>query len=338
MIEQNQRYVELDAMKFWGILLVVLGHVTNMFTMSGLYSWIHPSEELSLVSSLIYSFHMPLFVFVSGCVYAYQCEVLNKKLTFVQLISKKAVRLLIPYVFWGFFIMVPLMCYCELRPNVWEYASQGIFLSKDCRHLWFVLMLFLVFVLFWCINKLSEILKFPKWCVLPASFFMYFFANIVPYVFQLSNAFRYLFWFSLGYSFLIYNGAVHKFVVNYISGGVILFMYVALNTQLSIKIPFLATIVAMAGIMLFYHISCDWKNLVKYSFFQVINRNSFGIYLYHVIFIYLLFYWMKGVSLSPYLMCIIVFVASLFLSIFMTELTRMARLQILIGEKRYRGK
>lgn len=327
------RLNELDIMKFWGIILVVLGHLGNMFVSGRLYPEIQYSEKMTYMSAFIYSFHMPLFVFVSGCVYAFQCEVLNRRNTLRQLIGKKSIRLLVPYVFWGVFVMVPLMYACGLRLNICEYAYQGIILSKDCRHLWFVLMLFEVFVLFWCIDRFVELARLPKWSLLLISFMLYCVANFVPYIFQLSSTFRYQFWFVFGYVFLLYKNKIQKIIVNYTLGGVILLMYFILNHQLSMKIPFLATIVAMAGIMLFYQISCDFQGITKYKFYQIVSRNSFGIYLYHVVIIYSLFYWMKGVALSPYIICFTAFVVAMLLSVLLTELTRKLSLQILIGEK-----
>lgn len=198
---------ELDIMKFWGILLVVLGHVTNMYTPSGLVQSLVQSDSLELVSSFVYSFHMPLFVFVSGCVYAFQKEVLQKRVSFVNLIQKKSKRLLIPYLVFGIFLVL-LMVGCGFRNEIVDYAFNGVLLSKDSRHLWFVLMLFEVFVLFWVMNKAIDKFRFPKWSMLVISFVCYLLANRLPYILQVCSAFRYIFWFTLGYIFLLYKNDV----------------------------------------------------------------------------------------------------------------------------------
>ncbi len=92
-----KRNIELDIMKFWGILLVVLGHVTNMYTPNGLIPPFIPSGILSYISYFVCQFHMPLFVFVSGAVYAYQYDILLKRPTFTSFVKKKVKRLLVPY-------------------------------------------------------------------------------------------------------------------------------------------------------------------------------------------------------------------------------------------------
>ena len=161
----RERIVELDIMKFWGILLVVLGHVTNMYTPMGLIQPVTSSERIGYISYFIYQFHMPLFVFVSGSVYAYQYEILNTRYSFWSLVKKKSIRLIIPYTFFGIllaFFMVGL----EFRDDFSEYLYNGILLSKDSRHLWYVLMLFEVFIFFWLMNSIVEMFRLSKWWLL----------------------------------------------------------------------------------------------------------------------------------------------------------------------------
>lgn len=59
---------ELNVLKFYGILLVVLGHVTFTYSPMSIISPNIPSPTLNLVKDIIYSFHMPLFFFASGCI------------------------------------------------------------------------------------------------------------------------------------------------------------------------------------------------------------------------------------------------------------------------------
>ncbi len=329
----NNRCVELDIMKFWGILLVVLGHVTNMYTPAGLIQPIIPSTTLCYISSLVYSFHMPLFVFVSGAVYCYQCEKMAKKNTIMDLIKKKAKRLLIPYLVFGI-IMIVLMVGLDFRGDYLNYAYHGIFLSQDCRHLWFVLMLFETFVLFWFVKKGIDLLNLPNWCLLLVSFVFYLFANKFPYLLQISSTFQYQFWFVSGYVFLLYRSVFQKISVNYTLGGVILLLGVIRKQHIPFEIPLWSTIVAMTGIMLFYQISSDFQKISRSRLFKITNRDSYGIYLYHVIFVYLLFYFTKDKPINPYLLSLIVFMVSLFMSVAATELTRKMGLQIIIGEKK----
>lgn len=104
--------------------------------------------------------------------------------------------------------------------------------------------------------------------------------------------------------------------------------------DLSSRVPFMSTIVAIAGILLFYHISCDFKRISNNKIFQLISSNSYGIYLYHVFIIYFWFFLFKDCSIQSLLMVVLSFISSLALSILLTEITRKMGLGIVIGEKK----
>ena len=104
--------------------------------------------------------------------------------------------------------------------------------------------------------------------------------------------------------------------------------------DISFRIPFISTIIAIAGILLFYHISCDIKRISNNKMFQLISRNSYGIYLYHVFVVYFWFFLFKDYSFSPLLMVVLSFVFSLVLSVLLTEITRKIGMGIVIGEKK----
>lgn len=329
---KNNRVEELDIMKFWGILLVVLGHVTRMYSSKGLIHPIIESHSLSVITNLIYSFHMPLFVFVSGCVFAFQCEVLKRKDGFLDMTKKKSKRLLIPYLVFGIF-MVVLMYGLGLRTNFVNYAFDGILLSLDSRHLWYVLMLFIVFEVFWIMRKAVEVTHIPIWSLIIVSFVFYLLSgHISSCLLQINTTLKYLFWFTLGYIFLIKKSIIIKVLI-YLTGVTILIYNMYKVSNIESSAPLLGTISACVGILLFYMISSDTKSITNFRLYRIISKNSFGIYLFHVFFVYLLFFFAKDIYIHPYLLCFVVFSISLLLSIIMTELTRRLGWHIIIGEK-----
>ena len=327
----SKRDVELDMMKFWGILFVVLGHVTNMYFPNGLVPMANHPKGLMLISSFLYSFHMPLFVFVSGAVYSFLYEILGKRYGLKRMILTKTKRLLIPYLFFGFAIMLPLMVGCGFRESFMDYAYHGIFLSKDSRHLWFVLMLFEVFIVFWVMRRIAEMIKLPKWTLLFLSFVLMLVSNKIPYVFQLSMAAKYLFWFTLGYIFMIHKDVYKEYVFGGVFPGIILILYLIENEHLDVRVSLFSTISAVAGIMLIYFISSKMKGEGN-SFIGLIVKNSFGIYLIHVPIIYLMFYGFHSYHVSPYLFSLIVFLLSIGISVLVTIALRKSGLKSLIGE------
>ena len=84
---QTSRITYIDALKGMAIILVVWGHILDKSLLDGtvpLYKW-------------IYSFHMPLFIFLSG-LFAYKgMEHITWQNT-AAFIKKKAARILLPFI------------------------------------------------------------------------------------------------------------------------------------------------------------------------------------------------------------------------------------------------
>ena len=82
----KKRLLYFDNLKGFAILLVVLGHCIQQCDTEGNYQFL---------CRLIYAFHMPLFMAVSG----YFGVKLN--VDYLPEIRKRFVRLMIPYFVWG---------------------------------------------------------------------------------------------------------------------------------------------------------------------------------------------------------------------------------------------
>lgn len=153
------RIPELDIIKFFGILLVVFGHVTRMYTPVGLITPLESSSVLAITTSIIYSFHMPLFVFVSGMTFGVTCKKKSYQ-DFTSFARNKVKRLMIPYFVFALFWVLPFMVGFGFRPFL-PYLTKGLLLSLDSRHLWYVWMLFNVFLLFWGLRFLLKNFTYP---------------------------------------------------------------------------------------------------------------------------------------------------------------------------------
>ena len=147
----KKRYVYIDIIKAFAIFLVVFGHVIQF--------WLWPdswwNEKMFL---LIYSFHMPLFMMLSGLVVG-MCR---KPLTCRKFILRRFRQLMIPYLSWAFIDcmrksnleIVNIVVY----PNnflwfLWALFFISIF-TEACLHinekkrriLGYVFLLFLLFI------------------------------------------------------------------------------------------------------------------------------------------------------------------------------------------------
>ena len=114
----SKRLTYLDIAKGIGIILVVIGHcIPDASTPAGV------SRPLfKILFQVIYSFHMPLFFFISGYLASLNgLQIKDKALA----IKKKAKRLLIPYFFVG-------LCYMPLKILLGSFANK----PYDIHNLW----------------------------------------------------------------------------------------------------------------------------------------------------------------------------------------------------------
>lgn len=136
---------EYDLLKGVAILLVVIGHVTI-----GFHDGNHGAESTRLAEMVtfgIYLFHMPLFMAISGAVY----ELSRRKAAYSRFrpfVGNKIRRIIIPYFLAGFLALLPVLVFTTpglsfSQPSTWF----KILLAEDCRHLWYLLALFWIFLL-----------------------------------------------------------------------------------------------------------------------------------------------------------------------------------------------
>lgn len=136
----NIRNSWADNAKGLGIILVVYGHVARGLAIAGL-----PTDPhlFRLVDSIIYSFHMPLFFFLSG-LFFYSSLLRRGR---AGLVLNKADSILYPYVVWSLLqgsIEVALSHYTNGNAAMGEVLSLA---WHPRAQFWFLYALFLVFAL-----------------------------------------------------------------------------------------------------------------------------------------------------------------------------------------------
>jgi fucose 4-O-acetylase-like acetyltransferase len=125
---KKERNGFLDALKGFAILLVVAGHAIQSL----------PNFDDNVIFRIIYSFHMPLFMFLSGAVAAYSLKPMNW-----GFIKTKALILVLPFIAWYLAGYIVSGAYHTM--DAWAYVSRWIF-APDYG-LWFLWVLFLNFCL-----------------------------------------------------------------------------------------------------------------------------------------------------------------------------------------------
>ena len=87
--------------------------------------------------------------------------------------------------------------------------------------------------------------------------------------------------------------------------------------------------IAFIGICIFITNQNWFENKKLY---QIVKKNSYGIYLFHPMIIYVCFYLVRNVSLNPYGLAMIVFVLAFLGSMVITVILRKSKLRFIIGE------
>ena len=131
-----KRDLSLDFLKFSLVILVILGHAIQFYLAKFGYDF-----DESTLYRFIYSFHMPLFIFLSGCLFS-----LSKTLEVFKLFK----LLIIPFFVWGsinFFIKESDLTFIE---HIYK-----IVVSPDSS-LWFL------WVLFWLMLSTNILLRLSK--------------------------------------------------------------------------------------------------------------------------------------------------------------------------------
>lgn len=193
----KSRVQYIDALRGFGILLVVAGHLIQ-YNYSQCYT--------TPVFNIIYSFHMPLFFFISGMTMGI-CKRKNDYCKYSLLdyfydIYKKFRILIIPTISWV--MLVPI------------FFTTDISISTDLKKLWFLPTLFNVYIIYYTIQLL---------CFLPQKGFVFvkviiYISAIVIFLVLKNFTLMYFVCFISGVYYMRYENIIikNKFL-NWIYGG-----------------------------------------------------------------------------------------------------------------------
>jgi fucose 4-O-acetylase-like acetyltransferase len=221
-----QRIAWIDIAKGFGILLVVWGHLSY--------------------NDWIYSFHMPLFFFLSGI-----C--LNNKRSFHDFALRRVKSLLLPYIYFGLLLTVLELGYRPFNEIITNLTTKLF----NYGAMWFIPVLFVSELVFYPISKITK--KHVILLIIFISAFIgwacYHFNFSLPL--SLTTCFAALSFYGLGYilkdSMLtrIYN--VLTFIVLLSAHWILLFLsnYVIDMNNNTIPQPYFLYPMAIAGVLAF---------------------------------------------------------------------------------------
>ena len=347
---QSERNNTIDIIKAVAIILVCIGHSIQFGSGS-----IVLSEELffdNICFKIIYSFHMPLFMLISGYLFYSSA---NKR-TWKNNIFLKIQTLIVPNLFWS---IIPFMITLRNRENSSFFSLVIQYFSVLMHNNWFL------WAVFWC----SFIVIITRYFLEDNLIFYLAFFSLSFFLFDEFNLnlYKYMYpYFLLGYFFHKFDGKrVWKKVYNAVCFKIIigiLFVFLLLNFdkdmyiytsgyqlqkgdlfyQLYIDL-FRLTIGVMGSICAIYivtffekYISDRIRNLLIY-----IGKNTMGIYIVSVLVqSYFLSYLTKSINGISYILVLFETIYVMLISILCIKVIKICPIlnKLLLGQKYYREK
>ncbi len=185
MVRGGGRILELDLLRGVAIILMITGHSIL----------VHPIDFTDIpwcqnLHNWIYSFHMELFFFVSGCVY--HCS------NYRSYILNKLDRLIVPMVFVGITSVFSHSFGGDVV-NKHTDLAEGLIGILNGKTYWFLYTLFLIFAVY----PLIESVVRNKWVELVMILLLIGLSDFVDYpeAFRISSVMYYLPYFMMGHFF-----------------------------------------------------------------------------------------------------------------------------------------
>jgi len=332
-IPRKQGYLNnISLLRTFAILIVVLGHSMVVYQYNwGIYTPLIKSSFFNALKTYIDTFQMPLFIFISGYMYYYCRKECGKYKKLGKFSFDKVKRLLVPYICVAFIYVLPIRIMTGYEGyhgyNVFKIIYKYILTGLDVGHLWYLLAIFIIFIVFYLfepiINKIG----------VPASFVIIACANIISYkfpnTFQIQSSIHYFMFFYLGY-------IIRKYEKNFVSEFkgkkntvliAMLFILQILFLAVTFKISnnniiytlFKNSIFLLSNISgtIFYFlvlslISYKYKSLNSNRTLKFLDKESFAIYLFHSPLVYIILKFIANKNISPFLVVPSTFIIILF--------------------------
>lgn len=265
-----QRLISFDIAKAICIIMVVIGHYMPDYS-PGWYVGMH---------DVIYTFHMPLFMFASGYIYM----ATKKDLPYKDFLWKKVKRLIVPYLsVSAFVITIKLLteehAYVE-NPVTWISYVKMLYLPEAGYFLWFIWALWWMFVISpFFKSKQMRLGLFVLGIVL------HYIPNIMPEEFCLSQFQDMLVYFMIGVVCCDWKQQI-SFVCKVPAWCVFGFFALAesmnlfdMGGQISLLLPYLG----IAAVMTLSSLLKKWNHKSN-GWLMVVSSSSYIIYLFHTTF------------------------------------------------------
>ncbi len=171
----NKRMLWLDSLRGFGIILITVGHL-------GCFE---------LLERYIYSFHVPLFFFISGYLYNRSAKPIK------NFIKRKTFTILVPFLVWTLMsTLVNVIMSYDIKLLMLKMVTYNGLLTWNSP-LWFLLVLYFVEIIFAVLDRLNNKTNF-KFIVLFVSVVLFFIFGEMMLTFKLNLVPLAMIFYSMG--------------------------------------------------------------------------------------------------------------------------------------------
>lgn len=278
MMQTRDHWV--DYAKGLGILLVVYGHVSRGVFNAGIAMDAH---LFTLIDSVIYSFHMPLFFFLSGLYFLPSLEKRGTR----TLIADKLDSLAYPYILWSLLQGGTEIWLSRFTTAKTSPAEVLALLWQPRAQFWFLYALLLIFVLLAILYRRDS---GRTWMWPLIALLLWLWQNTVQLIFPFDFIAAYLLYFLMGSQFSAWKAVMQRHVgvclaVSALSFSALAYLFhielgLLYSTSNWLKLP-----LAISGIALICSLSmlCARADSKRLHWLAVCGWYSMPVYLMHIL-------------------------------------------------------
>lgn len=296
-------------------------------------------KVFKIIVRLLYAFHMPLFMALSGALF-YISNSKPKYRNFKYIFKSKFERLMIPFMVVSLLYSIPIKYasgYFSDSKNVIKDIFIGQILVQGNSHLWYLISLFCIFILVFLLERLPIKSIVIKYILLFILFIIghYIRINLMSYIMIFA------FWFYTGFIFEAIRDKYNKHVscIKTMFVAVLFLILFIIKYKTAKDIIPLDMIISLTGMITTYNICFLLKDsyITKTKIFNIMSNDSFGMYLYSdplnyviLLIIPIIGPWLISNNIGSILLISTRFIITSIVSVIISELLRKNKVKYLV--------
>ncbi len=279
-VKASDRLLWIDTAKGIGIVLVVLGHVLVGLNGAGL---IADKKMYVLAFDIIYSFHMPLFFFLSGLFFLHS----YRKRGALPLIGNKMATIVYPFVIWSAIQIIIEATLANYTNNDESFGHLLTMFLYPKSQFWFLQALFLMFVSYAFLFSVFK--HWAIWITTLLSLCLFIFQDSLLMNMAITdNVIRNIIYFNAGivtaYTVKSFRSSTATVILSSVIFITLVYgEFIWAHIQLSQASLYFVLVAAFCGIGMVLSISIQRYSLVESSM-KLFGKYSMEIYIMHILF------------------------------------------------------